>query len=295
MTERVLIAPVPEPEHRVEIDAVLCGFLEHKQVEMARLHPAAATLASELLRLVGSGGKRLRPALGYWGYRAAGGVPDGRIIRAAASLELFHTFALIHDDLMDDADERRGIPSIHAHVAVSAAVATSADPRRAGISAAMLIGDIAAVWADELLVTSGFDASRVTRALVRAYDVRQEMAVGQFLDVTGQARVDEAAGRLAANLKGGRYTVTGPLLMGAELARDETLDADLLRALQEFGEPLGEAFQLQDDLHDADAGHGATARTVRLLVERAQAALAQAGLDPVAAAALFELSGMVCA
>jgi len=291
-TDRVPISPSLQ-ELRAEVDAVLSGFLEDKRAELATLHPAAAILALELLRLVRSGGRRLRPALGYWGYRAAGGVPDRRIMRAAASLELFHTFALIHDDLMDGADERRGVPSVHAHVAISAAAAQVGDPARSGIAAAILIGDLAAVWADELLLNSGFDASRVTRALARAYAIRRDMAVGQYLDVSGDARADECAGRLAANLKGGRYTVTGPLLMGAELAREEAVGGDLLRALVAFGEPLGEAFQLRDDLRDGDATHGATAETVGRLVESAQAALAQAGVHPSAAAALSELARMV--
>lgn len=292
MTDPALISPAPA-ELRAEVDAVLSGFLEDKQAELATLHPAAATLALELLRLVRSGGKRLRPALGYWGYRAAGGVPDGRIMRAAASLELFHTFALIHDDLMDRADARRGVPSVHAQVAAGAAAAGAEDPDRAGTSAAILIGDLAAVWADELLLTSGFDPSRVARALARAYAIRRDMAVGQYLDISGVARSDESAGRLAANLKGGRYTVTGPLLMGAELARDDAVDGDLLRALVAFGEPLGEAFQLRDDLADGDATHGATAETVARLVTSAQAALAETGADPVTAAALSELARAV--
>lgn len=291
-TDQAQISPTPA-ELRAEIDAVLSGFLEDKQEELAALHPAAATLALEPLRLLRSGGKRLRPALGYWGYRAAGGVPDGRIMRAAASLELFHTFALIHDDLMDGADDRRGVPSVHLHVSLSAEEAQMQDPARSGISAAVLIGDLAAVWADELLLTSGFDASRVTKALARAYEIRQDMAVGQYLDVTGTAGVDEEAGRLAANLKGGRYTVVGPLLMGADLAADEAVGGDLFRALVAFGEPLGEAFQLRDDLEDGDASHGATAQTVRQLVMRAEEALVQVGGDPLATAALADLAGMV--
>jgi geranylgeranyl diphosphate synthase type I len=288
----VLISPSPQ-DLRADVDAALLAFLTQKRAELATLHPAAVTPADQVLRLVDSGGKRLRPALGYWGYRAAGGVPDDRIIRAAASLELFHTFALIHDDVMDGADERRGAPSVHAHLATDAAAAGDGDADRTGISGAILIGDLAAVWADELLLTSGFDTSRVTRALARAYAVRRDMAVGQFLDVSGKARSDQRAGRLAANLKGGRYTVTGPLLMGADLASEDGIDGDLLRALVAFGEPLGEAFQLRDDLRDGDATHGATAKTVDRLVSASQAVSSDVGLEPVAAAALFELAGMV--
>jgi geranylgeranyl diphosphate synthase type I len=296
-TDPVLVSPSPR-DLRADVDAALLGFLAQKRAELATLHPAAARLAEEILRLVASGGKRLRPTLGYWGYRVAGGVPDDRIMRAAASLELFHTFALIHDDVMDGADERRGVPSVHAHLAADAADTAAAgspdpDPVRAGVSGAILVGDLAAVWADELLLTSGFDPSLVTRALARAYAIRRDMAVGQFLDVSGEARSDQRSGRLAANLKGGRYTVTGPLLMGADLASEGRIDGDLLRALLAFGEPLGEAFQLRDDLQDGDATHGATAETVDRLVRSAQGALSDIRSDPVAVAALFELAGMV--
>ncbi|MEP7059689.1 MAG: polyprenyl synthetase family protein [Actinomycetota bacterium] len=289
-TDHVSVSP-SWSELRAEVDGVLLGFLQDKQADLAALHPAASTLADELLRLVRSGGKRLRPALGYWGYRLAGGVPDGRIIRAAASLELFHTFALIHDDVMDGSAERRSVPAVHEHVRRTGAK----DQARFGISAAILIGDLAAVWADELLLTSGFDPAAVSRALSRAYAIRRDMAVGQFLDVSGEALAGEAAGRLAANLKGGRYTVTGPLLMGAELALDRPAGGDLLRTLVAFGEPLGEAFQLKDDLDDGDAAHGATAETVERSIADALAALQAGDMPSTPLAALSELAQMVMA
>ncbi|MEA2521405.1 MAG: geranylgeranyl diphosphate synthase, type [Actinomycetota bacterium] len=287
-TDHVHVSP-SWPELRAEVDDVLVGFLEDKRAELAALHPAASTLADELLRLVRSGGKRLRPALGYWGYRMADGVPDGRIMRAAASLELFHTFALIHDDVMDDSQVRRSVPAVHEHVRSAAA----RDQALFGVSAAIVIGDLAAVWADELLLTSGFDPSALTRALARAYAIRRDMAVGQFLDIAGEAAAGEAAGRLAANLKGGRYTVTGPLLMGAELASEGPIGGNLLHTLVAFGEPLGEAFQLKDDLDDGDAAHGATADTVKHSIAEALTALGAAGSPPMPVAALTELAMLV--
>jgi geranylgeranyl diphosphate synthase, type I len=276
-----------------DVDTRLLAFLGDKRAALSAVHPAASTLADELGRMVRAGGRRLRPALGYWGYRLAGGRPDGRIIGAAASLELFHTFALVHDDLMDDADLRRDVASVHANLVKSPALSGAPDSVRAGVSAAILIGDLAAVWADELLLTSGFGPVRVVRALVRAYAVRGEMAVGQFLDVAGYAAADEGAARLAANLKGGRYTVTGPLLIGAELANDDPIDDGLLHSLVAFGEPLGEAFQLRDDLQDGDAAHRATGETVDALVEGARGALASVGGDPIAIAALAGLAEMI--
>jgi geranylgeranyl diphosphate synthase, type I len=289
-TDHVLVSP-SWPELRAEVDDVLIGFLEVKRAELAALHPTASTLADELLRLTRAGGKRLRPALGYWGYRMAGGVPDGRIMRAATSLELFHAFALIHDDVMDDSHVRRSVPAVHEHVRSAGA----GDDGRFGVSAAIVIGDLAAVWADELLLTSGFGPDAVTRALARAYAIRRDMAVGQFLDVAGEAAAGEAAGRLAANLKGGRYTVTGPLLMGAELASEGPVGGELLHTLVAFGEPLGEAFQLKDDLDDGDAAHGATAATVERAIDEALSALSTADAPPMPVAALSELARLVIA
>jgi geranylgeranyl diphosphate synthase type I len=153
-------------------------------------------------------------------------------VRAAASLELLHTFAIVHDDIMDQSDERRGIPTVHA---------------LKGVNAALLVGDLALVLADDMFMASGFEPSTLTRAF-RAYSrMRQEVIVGQWLDVDSAfdpATTEERA-RLVARLKSGRYSVEEPLAIGACLAGAS--DEFLLR-LAQFGAPLGEAFQLRDDL-----------------------------------------------
>jgi len=289
--EPALVAPAGFEALRARFDETIAGFLRTKRAELADLHPETAGLADELLRLVSAGGKRLRPAFCYWGYRATGGRDDERIVRAACSLELFHTFALIHDDLMDRTSERRGVRTSRPHLqALAEQAGTPADAERFGLSAAILAGDLVAVWADEMLLTSGFAPDALVRALVCVQEVRQQMGAGQYLDVSGAAAREPGTARLAAALKGAAYTVSGPLAVGAELAG---ADPAALGALSSFGEPLGEAFQLADDVVDADAGHGATAETVNRLVDESVAALDRAGLEPAAAEALRALAESV--
>jgi geranylgeranyl diphosphate synthase type I len=279
------------------VDRVLLEWLGRSADDLGRIDEHAPLLVHEIERLVAAGGKRLRPAFCIWGYRAAvepaGAVDaDEPIVRSAAAIELLHTMALVHDDLMDAASQRRGVASSAPHLAgLARELSLPADPDRFGQAAALLVGDLAVVLADRLFLTSGFDADAMARALVPYHEMRLEMAAGQLLDVAGLASQPDAA-RRAARLKGGSYTVVGPLLVGAALAGDR---ADVRAALLAYGEPLGEAFQLRDDLHDRDGTHGATRETVNDLVLASRRALGEAGatLDPVAVAALDTLATLM--
>jgi geranylgeranyl diphosphate synthase type I len=269
---------------RARVDASLDGFLASSADELRDLDPAAAPLVDEIRRLLTAGGKRLRPLCCYWGYRATGGRDGEPIVRAAAALELLHTMALVHDDLMDEAATRRGVPSVHVHLeAILTSVAEPVARGRAGFAAAIIVGDLAAVLADRLFLEAGFDPSVTVGALDRYHRMRTAMAAGQFLDVGGEAARDGSAARNAAILKGGEYSVVGPLEIGATLAGATSSQR---AALVRFGRPLGEAFQLRDDLLDGEGAHGATPALVNALVDEAREALDPARLDPVAAAAL---------
>jgi geranylgeranyl diphosphate synthase, type I len=192
--------------------------------------PEAGLLVTEIQELLKAGGKRLRPAFAYWGFRAQGGEHCEEIVRAAASLELLHSFALVHDDIMDRSTERRGRPSVwHGH----------------GSDAALLVGDLAVVLADEMLMTSGFDSEVLHRVFKPYSRMRREVIVGQFaeLELTTRTEVEEAEVRQVARMKSGRYSVREPLLIGVALAAGDERDD-----LTEFGECVGEAFQIRDDL-----------------------------------------------
>lgn len=273
------------------VNGALDSFLAARRQEVEWREPQAVVLIDEMLRLVRAGGKRLRPAFCYWGYRAAGGVDGGPIAKASAALELLHTMALVHDDLIDGTLERRGAPTSVPRLTNQARELGlgTGDPHSFGASVALLVGDLAAVLADQLLLESGFPAVAIARALAPYHEMRTDMAIGQFLDLA-IVPVDPAAARRVAAMKGGSYTVEGPLLVGAGLAGATTLVQTRLRR---FGAPLGEAFQLRDDLMDGDAGHGATAKDVNALVSQAIAALDPQVLDPDAVGSLRSLAGLI--
>lgn len=271
---------------RARIDRTLDAFLAGVRHEMAAVAADALLPIDEVIRLIAAGGKRLRPAFCYWGYRAAGGLDGEPIERAATALELLHTMALMHDDLMDRSPERRGAPASAFQLADRARLRGSLDPERAGASLALLAGDLAAVLADRLLLTSGFEPVLMVVALDRYHRMRTDMALGQCLDLMG-GDPDQA---LAATLKGGSYTVEGPLLIGAALA-----DADpaVTAALAAYGTSLGLAFQLLDDERDGEAT--LAAGRVAGLVAQARAGLDAPGLDPEAIGTLSALADLVAA
>lgn len=277
----MLALPVVEAV-RTRVDAVLTAELRTRRAELEALDPAAGVLVEEIERLLGAGGKRLRPAFCYLGYRAAGGEEGDPVIRAAAALELLHTFALVHDDVMDEAIERRGVETTQ--VRFSRAFTGASGGR--GRSAAVLVGDLAAVLAEALFRASSFPPARLAEAFVRFDRMRLEMAAGQYLDLLGAARRDLASAEHVAELKTGSYTVEGPLLIGAALAG---ASGDVEARLLAYGRPAGEAFQLRDDVLDREAPPGATER-VGALVAQAVDALEGARLEPVSAAALRSLA-----
>lgn len=267
---------------RSRVDGALASELRARRAELEALDPSAAVLVEELERLLGAGGKRLRPAFCYLGYRACGGVEGEPIVHVAAALELLHTFALVHDDVMDEAIERRGVETTQVRFARAFPGASGARGR----SAAVLVGDLAAVLAEAMFRASGFPPDRLDEAFLRFDRMRLEMAAGQYLDLLGASRRDLASAEHVAELKTGSYTVEGPLLIGAALAgASEELEARLLA----YGRPAGEAFQLRDDVLDDEAPPGAAER-VDALVAQAVAALDGARLEPVAAVALRHIA-----
>jgi geranylgeranyl diphosphate synthase type I len=213
---------------RAAVEEALHAFLDNRRAAL----PGAGLLIDEIGRLIDLGGKRIRPAFCYWGYRAFGGGHGCAPVRAAASLELLHTFAIVHDDIMDSAEERRGAPTVHV---------------RHGLNVALLVGDLALVLADELFISAGFDAAVTARAFEWYSRMRQQVIAGQYLDLelARDPLVSEEHARRVAVLKSGRYSIEHPLAIGASLAG---APEDGLRRLLAFGAPLGEAFQLRDDL-----------------------------------------------
>ncbi|HXF36552.1 MAG TPA: polyprenyl synthetase family protein [Actinomycetota bacterium] len=256
------------------VDAALLAFLSEQEAELAGIHPGAPLLVDELRRLLAAGGKRLRPVLCYWGHRAAGG-PDGEpILRAAAALELLHTFALIHDDVMDRSPTRRGVPASHVRFAGER---PGPDAAHRGLALAVLAGDLAMVLADRLLDASGFPSPVLAEARRRYDRMRVEMAVGQLLDLTAEGATPADALRISS-LKTGGYTFEGPLQVGAILAGGSL---EVLTALARYGRPLGQAFQIRDDL-EAGGGEPPASGVLLALAREAAAAPDRALLERAA-------------
>jgi geranylgeranyl diphosphate synthase type I len=241
------------------VETRLGRLVDEERARWSALDPDLGAPMEALGGLVASGGKRLRPAFCHWGFVAAGGDPaDDRSIDAGAAFELLHAFALFHDDVMDGSATRRGSRTTHLSFAdTHAAEGWSGEPRRFGEGVAILVGDLAFVYADALLHGAPRPAWEIWTEL------RIELNVGQYLDILGTARGERnrATAERIARYKSGKYTVERPLHLGALLAAPET-GTQLLPALSAYGLPLGDAFQLRDDVLGAFGETTATGKPV---------------------------------
>ncbi|MET7822142.1 polyprenyl synthetase family protein [Micromonospora zamorensis] len=248
MTQAAPVSPVDRAGLRQRVDKALTEFLAGQRGRLAAVDDALVPVAEAIEAFVLGGGKRLRPAFAYWGFRGAGGVDGDQVLTALAALEFVQASALIHDDLMDRSDTRRGEPAVHRRFAARHRQSGwGGDPDGFGDAAALLLGDLCLVWSDELLHSSGLDLQALARARPVFDEMRTEVTVGQYLDVLTQATGDTSVERASkvARYKSAKYTVERPLLLGAALA-DAT--ADVRTAYSAYGLPLGEAFQLRDDV-----------------------------------------------
>lgn len=244
-------APV-DGELTGRIQAALAEYLEQRRRGAAAIDPAFGEAVDQLAAFVLGGGKRIRPTFAWWGWRGAGGDEESpeadAVLRAAAALELIQACALIHDDLIDASATRRGNPTVHVTYAQRHARAGwSGRPARFGAAAAVLLGDLAHAWADDLFRSCGLSYAALERAAEPWQAMRTEVLGGQFLDVLHQATGDLSA-RAALQIdryKTAAYTVERPLHLGAAIAG---APPDLIAAYRRFGAEIGVAFQLRDDL-----------------------------------------------
>jgi geranylgeranyl diphosphate synthase type I len=252
----VLPSPAPEPEGaaelRAEVEQALEEYLLRRREDAAAIGPVFAEAVDSLVRFVLSGGKRIRPTFAWWGWRGAGGDPSDpqapAVLRAISALELIQASALVHDDLMDASATRRGRPTVHVEFAGRHADADwSGPPARFGAAAAILLGDLALTWADDMYHDSGLDAETLLRCRDPWRGMRTEVLGGQYLDVLTQATGDASPGAALRidRFKTAAYTVERPLHLGAALAG---APERLVAAYRRFGADIGVAFQLRDDL-----------------------------------------------
>ena len=237
---------------RAEVNRELAAFLQAKRDEAAQIDPQFVAAVDSLSEFVLGGGKRLRPTFAWWGWRGAGGLPTDSqaraVLRAMSSLELIQACALLHDDLMDDSTTRRGAPTMHVEFAIRhRAAGWLGTPERFGAATALLLGDIALAWADDMLRGAGLSPDQLTRAYAVWQAMRTEVLAGQYLDVLTQACGDEAPETALQidRYKTAAYTVERPLHLGAAIAG---ANPALIHAYRCFGADIGVAFQLRDDL-----------------------------------------------
>ena len=266
-TDRMSVGPQPRtplrrpsPLAAAELDRLraavaeaLTDFLDQQRATLAGMDPRLAPVADEVCAIA-AGGKKLRPSFAYWGWRGArhqgagSGEDDAAVLRAVAALEFVHASALVHDDVMDAAETRRGRPATHVGFADRHAAADlSGDQALFGVGAAILVGDLALVWSDELLRCSGISEAALGRARAVWDTMRTEVTAGQYLDLL------RAAGGLpgpdgaltVARYKSAGYTIQRPLQLGVAIAG---AGPSVVESCTAIGLPLGEAFQLRDDV-----------------------------------------------
>ncbi|MET9200443.1 polyprenyl synthetase family protein [Gordonia sp. NPDC003585] len=237
-------------EDAASVDAVLRTHVGGHTDRLAAIHSDVNPLA-DYLNCALTGGKRLRALLCLWGARAAAGgdLPAGAV-GVAAAIELFHLAALIHDDVMDHSDQRRGMPTAHRHFADRHATdRLTGDPEAFGQAVAILAGDLCLTWSDDLFTDAVRTLSPAVRDRTRDVwsTMRDETVAGQYLDVLGQTlpSTSMARTRVVLHYKSAKYTVAQPLRLGGVLG---CASDDLLIAYESLGLAAGEAFQLRDDL-----------------------------------------------
>lgn len=232
---------------RSRIQENLSGFISSHRAFMAEISTDSLFLVDSLANLI-DGGKRLRPAFAYWGYRATGAEDTDEVVSACSSLEFLQACALSHDDVMDGSDTRRGKPSVHKQFEANHISNNwSGSAVGYGAGSAILVGDLALSWADEMLYASGLDLAALARAKSEYDIMRTELMAGQYLDLLEQVRHEITPERASTviKFKSAKYTIERPLLMGAAIAEAKI---EIKESLSEYGLALGEAFQLRDDV-----------------------------------------------
>ncbi|GAA2038807.1 polyprenyl synthetase family protein [Terrabacter terrae] len=238
---------------RRRVQQAIDGQIAGATQSLAAIGEETAPLVSAVSGLL-SGGKGLRAGFLYWGYRAAGGLDSDELVRLAASMEFFQAAALLHDDVMDRSDTRRGMPSAHRAVAsLHSQNGWAGDADRFGEGTAILAGDLCLTWCDELYATCGLPGEQLARGRRLFDDMRTQLMGGQFLDLLESARgwdgldLDAriASARKVIRFKSAKYTIEHPLLIGALVGGAPEA---AIAPLSDYGLALGEAFQLRDDL-----------------------------------------------
>jgi geranylgeranyl diphosphate synthase type I len=240
----VPVAPASLAHIAARVDARLRTVIDAEDARWSSFDETLADPFTAIRGLVLGGGKRLRPAFCHWGFVGAGGDPEHQqVVDAGAALELLHAFALFHDDVMDGSSTRRGEATVHTVHEQRHGGDWAGEARRYGEGVAILVGDLTFVYADQLMRGASAPAWDIWNEL------RIELNIGQYLDIVGSAHRERRWVKAAqiCRYKSGKYTIERPLHLGALLAAPERAD-ELVGPLSAYGLPLGDAFQMRDDV-----------------------------------------------
>ncbi|MFI6166729.1 polyprenyl synthetase family protein [Nocardia sp. NPDC051052] len=228
---------------KARIDTTLARFVAQENDELLTVDPKLRPVAEQIV-VATAHGKRLRAAFCYWGWRAAGQPDSDALIRAAAAMELVHAAASVQDDIIDDSPLRHGVPT--AQIALRTSLGGRPSAKKSARALAMLVGDLLVASAGHLFLVSGLPAAYLSRARPLWMAMARELIAGECLEIlcTGAAPDTEESLKVV-RYKTAKYTVEQPLLIGGALAGAHPR---LSKAFSAYGLPLGEAFQLRDDL-----------------------------------------------
>ncbi|MFG3134061.1 polyprenyl synthetase family protein [Streptomyces tendae] len=255
--------PQPEPldlaDIRRKVEDILQSFLDERLRDLP--HHQARPLVEHLRTLIAAGGKRTRPVLCAIGWHAAGrsGTPP-QLLHLAAAIEMFHAAAMIHDDIIDRSAIRRGLPSAHHALRAQCTAAPGSDTSTwFGASAALVLGDLALSWSDQLLYRGQLDNAQLQDTHPLLDTLRSEALIGCYIELLATGRqTDDLDTPMEINrLKTAKYTIERPLHLGAVLAG---AGPAVLSTCSAYGIPLGQAFQLRDDLLGAFGDPTATGK-----------------------------------
>lgn len=237
--------------YRAKINPLLKKYFQQKIKKVSKIDPLAVGAVREIERLTLAGGKRIRPALVYWGFLIAGGKETPAILKASLSIELVHSFLLIHDDIIDRDEKRHNINTVNKNYCLlgSKFFSDQRESQHFGNSMALVVGDMAYSMANEILFESNFSAEIILTALKKIQDIVYRTIPGEMLDILLDAKGEATEEEILKMYDGktARYTFEGPLHLGVCLA-GKGADQELLKIFSDYAIPLGQAFQIQDDI-----------------------------------------------
>ena len=228
---------------KARIDEVLHEFVQQETDRLIAINSDLKPVADQL-RVATAEGKRLRAAFCYLGWRSTGQPHTEAAVKAAAALELVHAAALVHDDIIDGSHTRRGEPTVH--VALQSAIDDRRWRQDGAVGLAILVGNLLLSWAAQMFGSCGLPRAFLARALPIWSLLARELVAGECLEIlrTGEMHGEEQSLEIV-RFKTAKYTVERPLHIGAALGGG---GPRLMEVLTRYGVPIGEAFQLRDDL-----------------------------------------------